>query len=87
MEIFDDDEKLKCYMNCLFAEADLTDNDGLLHLEKLVDTLELLDEESQMIFLKMAKRCLRPEKTTQCETAFWFHKCWKTADPVNYFLY
>lgn len=87
VEIFDNDPKLKCYMSCLFLEAGLTDDDGQLHLEKLVDTVNLLDDTSQLIFLKMAKRCLRPVKTDACESAFWFHKCWKTADPVHYFLY
>lgn len=86
VEMFDNDEKLKCYMSCVFQEVGVTDDDGFLHMEKLVGAVGLLDDEAEMIFLKMAKRCLRPIISTHCETAFWYNKCWKTTDPVHYFL-
>lgn len=76
-----EDEKLKCYMNCVFHEARVVDDDGELHLEKLADGLELLGPEIEAIMLPMGKKCLRPQGDTQCERAFWYHKCWKTADP------
>lgn len=68
-------------MACVFQEADVVDAEGHLHLEKLANGLDNLDKEVQDIAMAMGKKCLRPEGTTPCETAFWFNKCWKTADP------
>lgn len=79
VEIFDDDEKLKCYMGCLFVKAGVSDGNGDLHLGKV---LELIPKEFEDIALKMGSRCLKPKGKTPCERAFWFNKCWKLADPV-----
>ena len=73
-----EDEKLKCYMNCIFHEAQVVDENGNVHLEKLHD---MLPESMSDIALNMGKKCLYPKGDTQCERAFWLHKCWKTADP------
>lgn len=81
-----EDEKLKCYMSCVFVEAGVVDDENHLHLEKLAEGVEQLDDEVQAIAMNMGKKCLRPEGKTPCETAFWFHKCWKQADPKHYFL-
>nr|AXS77544.1 odorant binding protein OBP12 [Sitodiplosis mosellana] len=81
-----EDEALKCYMDCLFKEARVVDENGELHLEKLATHIEKLDEEIQMIAIRMGKKCLRVKGENQCERAFWHHKCWKTADPKHYFL-
>lgn len=69
-----EDEKLKCYMDCLFKEARVVDDAGEVHLEKLYTHIEKLDEEIQMIAINMGKKCLRPKGDTQCERAFWYHK-------------
>lgn len=69
-----EDEKLKCYMDCLFKESRVVDDNGELHLEKLVTHIEKLDEEIQMIAINMGKKCLKPKGDTQCERAFWYHK-------------
>lgn len=82
-----EDEKLKCYMSCVFHEAKVVDDEGHLHLEKLSAGIETLDEETQSIALQMGKKCLTPVGDTHCETAFWYHKCWKTADPKVYVFY
>lgn len=81
-----EDEKLKCYMSCVFHQAKVVDDEGHLHLEKLAVGIEQFDAEVQQIALAMGKKCLTPEGNTPCETAFWYHKCWKTADPKHYFL-
>ncbi|XP_055602366.1 general odorant-binding protein 83a-like [Uranotaenia lowii] len=78
-----EDEKLKCYMNCIFHEAKVVDDQGEVHLEKLHDSLP---DSMHDLALHMGKRCLYPEGENQCERAFWLHKCWKTADPKHYFL-
>lgn len=76
-----EDEKLKCYMYCLFKEGGAIDDNGEIHLEKLSDHIERFDEETQMILFNMGRRCLKPKGDNLCEKAFWFHRCWKTADP------
>lgn len=70
----------------MFEEAKVLDDKGEVHLEKLATHIEKLDKEIQDIAMNMGRKCLRPQGETQCERAFWFHKCWKTADPrVNIF--
>uniref|UniRef100_A0A182MBM8 Uncharacterized protein n=1 Tax=Anopheles culicifacies TaxID=139723 RepID=A0A182MBM8_9DIPT len=78
-----EDEKLKCYMNCLFHEAKVVDDNGDVHLEKLHDALP---NSMHDIALHMGKRCLYPEGENLCDKAFWLHKCWKQSDPKHYFL-
>lgn len=68
-------------MDCLFKEANVVDENGELHIEKLATHIEKLDEEIQLIAIHMGKKCLRPTGDNQCERAFWYHKCWKSADP------
>lgn len=80
-----EDEALKCYMNCIFHEAKVVDDDGNVHLEKLHS---MLPESMADIAMHMGKKCLYPKGDTLCERAFWLHKCWKTADPkVNILRY
>lgn len=77
-------------MQCLFEEAHVVDDHGELHLEKLVTHVEKLDEEIQLIAINMGRKCLKVQGDNQCERAFWYHKCWKTADPkvisISFFL-
>lgn len=42
---------------------------------------ESLPDSMHDIAMHMGKRCLYPKGETQCEKAFWLHKCWKQADP------
>ncbi|XP_034487221.1 general odorant-binding protein 83a-like [Drosophila innubila] len=78
-----EDEKLKCYMYCVFDETDVLHEDGEVHLEKLLDRLP---DSMHDIAVNMGKRCLYPKGDTKCERAFWLHRCWKQADPKHYFL-
>lgn len=57
------------------------DENGDLHLERLAEGLDMLKPEIQEIALGMGKKCMKPAGDTLCEKAFWYHKCWKTADP------
>lgn len=65
-------------MNCIFHEARVVDENGEVHLEMIHD---MLPDSMQDIALHMGKKCLYPQGETQCDRAFWLHKCWKTADP------
>nr|QGW50690.1 odorant-binding protein 26 [Propsilocerus akamusi] len=78
-----EDEKLKCYMNCVFHETNVVDDSGNVHLEKLHNSLP---DSMHDVALHMGIRCLYPEGDTLCEKAFWLNKCWKLADPKHYFL-
>lgn len=73
-----EDEKLKCYMYCVFDETDVLHEDGEVHLEKLLDRLP---DSMHDIAVNMGKKCLYPKGDTKCERAFWLHRCWKQADP------
>lgn len=76
----EDDEALKCYMNCLFHEMEVVDDRGHVHLEKVQDAYGD-NEEMHLILLNMGKRCLYPKGDTLCDKAFWLNRCWKRADP------
>lgn len=66
-------------MNCLFHEIDVVDDNGDVHLETLFNTVPGT-VRNQLI--NMAKDCEHPEGDTLCHKAWWFHQCWKKADPV-----
>uniref|UniRef100_A0A182LXA5 Uncharacterized protein n=1 Tax=Anopheles culicifacies TaxID=139723 RepID=A0A182LXA5_9DIPT len=82
-DIFEDDRALKCYMECMFRLTNVTDDRGELHMLKL---LEHVPPEYEEVALRMGVRCTRPKGKDLCERAFWYHKCWKLADPVHYYL-
>lgn len=74
-------------MACMFQECNVVDDEGHLHLDKLMAGIEAaLSKEVQDIAINMGKKCLRPEGKTACETAGWFNDCWKKSDPTHYFL-
>lgn len=73
-----EDEKLKCYMNCFFHEIEVVDENGDVHLEKLYATIPLSLRDK---FFDMSKGCIHPEGDSLCHKAWWFHQCWKKADP------
>lgn len=96
-----EDEKLKCYMNCVFHETKVVSFQRFLTLNSkfirnfqvdnagnvhLEKLHESLPDSMHDIALHMGKRCLYPKGDTLCERAFWLHSCWKTADPKHYFL-
>ncbi len=77
-----EDENLKCYMNCVFHEWQVVDDNGEVHLERMnADILDKFGRETEDKLIAMGRKCLYPKGSNQCERAFWLHKCWKTADP------
>lgn len=78
-----EDANLKCYMNCIFHQTGVMDENNNVHLEKLLNSLP---DSMKDIALKMGVKCLKVKGDTECERAFWLHKCWKTTDPKHYFL-
>lgn len=80
-EVFDDDERLKCYMDCMFRQFNVTKPDT-----GDVDMIELyhaIPKEYNSVTLKVYNKCRDVvEGSTLCERAFSHHKCWKQNDPV-----
>lgn len=70
----------------MFVEAKAVDEHGEVHLELLQLHIENLDKEIQNIAIKMGKKCLYPKGETLCDRAWWYHNCWKKADPKVSFL-
>lgn len=68
-------------MDCIFKEADLVDENGDVHLEKIHTHIDKWDDELRDIAKNMLNKCIHPEGPNACEKAFYFHKCWKSHDP------
>lgn len=71
-------------MFCVFEVLELISSKGDLFVMKLSDHIDSnYDEEIRNIAYKMGRKCLQPpENENNCEKAFYYHKCWKTNDPV-----
>lgn len=76
-EIFEDD-KLKCYMDCLLHEKGFILPDGKIDLvgwhESFSDNKEI-----HFTFIHMIRKCLYP-KGDGCERAYNLNACFKAAD-------
>lgn len=70
-------------MYCVFELLELMNDKGQLFVMRLADHIESnYDDEVQTIVFNMGRKCLRPEGDNNCDKAFWYHKCWKSKDPV-----
>lgn len=78
IEIFEDD-KLKCYMDCLLHEKGMILPDGRIDLVNLHESFSD-DEEIHLTYIHMIRKCLYP-KGEGCERAFNLNSCFKKADP------
>ncbi|XP_055627816.1 general odorant-binding protein 83a-like [Toxorhynchites rutilus septentrionalis] len=84
-EIFDDDERLKCYMDCMFRRFNVTDPDGEVNM---IEVYHAIPKQLNSVALKVSNVCRDSvEGSTLCERAFSHHKCWKQADPIHYYLF
>jgi len=71
-------------MNCLFHEFEVVDDNGDVHLETLFHSVPHSIRDK---LIAMSKHCVHPEGDTLCQKAWWFHQCWKKADPSVSILY
>nr|BAN59718.1 odorant-binding protein [Delia antiqua]BAS69449.1 odorant-binding protein 10 [Delia platura] len=80
-----EDPALKCYMNCLFHEVNVVDDNGELHYEQLK---RLLPDNLKEFVQHIIDACEShvPQGGTQCDRAWSWHVCFKQTDPVHYFL-
>ena len=76
-----EDELLKCYMNCLFHEYEVVDDNGEFHMEKVK---ERIPDSLRAVAIPFLDKCfnVHVDGETQCQRAFLLHECWKKADPL-----
>jgi hypothetical protein len=75
---FDDDEKLKCYMHCMFHETGMLQDNGDFHFVKM---LEKVPTDLLTIVMRMGRNCMKITGDNGCERAFSLHRCLKQQDP------
>ncbi|XP_073950523.1 general odorant-binding protein 83a-like [Choristoneura fumiferana] len=82
-----DDDKLKCYMKCIFLEFQVLDETtGLFRYEKM---LGLIPQEMKSVAYEMGRNCIHFKGeggADLCQVSFDLHRCWQKADPEHYFL-
>lgn len=84
-EIFEDDEKLKCYMDCMFRKFGATKPDGEVDM---IEVYHKVPRELNSVALIVNNKCRDAiQGANLCERAFSHHKCWKQMAPeVNEFV-
>ncbi|XP_063387196.1 general odorant-binding protein 83a-like [Cydia fagiglandana] len=82
-----DDEKLKCYMKCIFLEFQVLDETtGHFRYERM---LAALPQEMKSIAYEMGRNCIHFKgegAANLCQVSYDLHRCWQQADPEHYFL-
>ncbi|XP_058813897.1 general odorant-binding protein 83a-like [Topomyia yanbarensis] len=85
VEIFDDDVQLKCYMECMFRQFNVTKPDGDVDM---IGVYHAIPKQLKTVALKVYNKCRDVvDGGTLCERAFSHHKCWKQTDPDHYYLF
>lgn len=75
-----DDEKLKCYMACMFEQGGMLDDQGVLHLEYYPPYIATMDDYVRTVMQNMLDSCPNPQGSNKCELSYSLHRCWKLAD-------
>ncbi|XP_061393484.1 general odorant-binding protein 83a-like [Musca vetustissima] len=83
-EIVENDE-LKCYMHCIFQEMHVVDDNDEMDYNKLKSHLPAEMEDFVVNILNVCESHV-PQGANQCERSWSWHMCFKTTDPVHYFL-
>lgn len=65
-------------MNCLFHEFEVVDDNGDVHLDTLFHSVPHSIRDK---LIGMSEHCTHPVGDNLCDKAWWFHQCWKKADP------
>lgn len=74
-----DDAALKCYMNCIFHELDIVDDNGEVHYDKLKAFIpDVLRDYVFQLVVDCESHI--PVGETQCDRAWSWHLCWKKMD-------
>ncbi|XP_018576270.1 general odorant-binding protein 83a-like isoform X1 [Anoplophora glabripennis] len=80
---FEEDEKLKCYMRCIFDETGLFGDDGKIDVEGMVS---MLPDEIKEPFAPTVRKCGGLVSGSPCEQSFKMYKCCFDEAPQYYFL-
>ncbi|XP_012278868.1 general odorant-binding protein 83a [Orussus abietinus] len=79
---FAEDEKFKCYLNCILEQFNLLKEDDTINYE----VMEQLAPESMKSNLEqMKKECGQSAGANKCEKAFNLNKCAYKVNPNTYF--
>lgn len=78
-DIFDDDEKLKCYMDCMFRKFNVIKPDGEVDM---IEVYHKIPKQLKSVALIVNNKCRAAvDGSSHCERAFSIHKCWKQMAP------
>uniref|UniRef100_A0A1B6J3H4 Uncharacterized protein n=1 Tax=Homalodisca liturata TaxID=320908 RepID=A0A1B6J3H4_9HEMI len=81
---FNEDENLKCYMKCLFAQMGVfSDEDNSFDKEAFI---EMVPEEIKETTIVALGKCLPVGGSNGCEMAFNLNKCFYMHDPEKYMI-
>ncbi|XP_023014266.1 general odorant-binding protein 69a [Leptinotarsa decemlineata] len=80
---FSEDNKLKCYMKCIFEELGALEDDGSIDVDGMIAILpDEIKETATPIFTK----CGTQAGVDVCDAIFQTHKCYYAGNPQMYFL-
>ncbi|XP_022918322.1 general odorant-binding protein 19a-like [Onthophagus taurus] len=84
----DNDEKLKCYSNCVLGMMKMQKKNGAPDEESAIKQLPQLPESMREPFEISIKKCINAGDglTNKCDVAYSFFKCLYFDNPQNYFL-
>nr|ALR72508.1 odorant binding protein 20 [Colaphellus bowringi] len=80
---FSEDNKLKCYMKCVFEELGVLDDDGKVDIDGI---LAMLPDEYKDVATTVFNKCGTQAGTDVCDAIFQTHKCYYAANSEHYFL-
>nr|AHA39268.1 odorant-binding protein 3 [Monochamus alternatus] len=80
---FTEDEKLKCYMKCIFDETGLFGDDGQIDIDGMI---AMLPDEIREPFSPTVRKCGGLLSGSPCQQSFMLYKCCFDEAPQYYFL-
>ncbi|KAE8573626.1 general odorant-binding protein 69a [Halyomorpha halys] len=78
-----DDQKLKCYLKCIYSNMGAISDEGELDAEAFGS---IMPEELGRVLNPMINKCKDTTGPDGCELAFNFNICLYNADPKNYLV-
>ncbi|KAJ8981085.1 hypothetical protein NQ317_005482, partial [Molorchus minor] len=77
-KVFEDDEKLKCYIKCMFVTGGCMNEEGIMDEETAI---AVMNQDYRDIVVPMVKDCGTKIGTTPCENAWLTAQCWAKHSP------
>ncbi|CAH1958897.1 unnamed protein product [Acanthoscelides obtectus] len=80
---FSEDQKLKCYMRCIFAEIGTIEDDGSIDVDGV---LAVLPEDMRDFAEPIFRKCANIGGSDPCDIVYVTNKCAYAERPADYFL-